>query len=165
MPKLYKDIINAMPKMPELSLYNAIHTRFRLHASDIYIYYANVLGITLLGETMKHTSICLNEELHAKILSTGKPINAIIKEALENYFSGVQIGKDKVKEEYREYLKSEEMAAFFKSEIKEAIKPYIGLLIVNGNSKIPSYGNEISPGILKTFPFCCSGLIMHLGSI
>ena len=36
---------------------------------------------------------------------------------------------------------------------------------VNGNSKIPSYGNEISPGILKTFPFCCSGLIMHLGSI
>jgi len=36
---------------------------------------------------------------------------------------------------------------------------------VNGNPKIPSYGNEISPGILKTFPFCCSGLIMHLGSI
>lgn len=41
-------------------------------------------------------------------------------------------------------------------------EPRVG---VNGNSKIPSYGNEISPGILKTFPFCCSGLIMHLGSI
>ena len=110
-------------------LYNTIHTRFKLHAGEIYIYYANILGITLLGETMKHTSICLDDELHAKILNTGKPINTIIKAALEGYFSGAQIGNDKVKEEFREYLRSEEMAAFFKSELKEAVKPYIGSLI------------------------------------
>lgn len=38
------------------------------------------------------------------------------------------------------------------------------LIIVNGNPKILNYGNEISSGVLKTFAFCGSGLITHLGS-
>ena len=45
-------------------------------------------------------------------------------------------------------------------EQRKAIKTskYLGRLdSVNGKAKIPNYGNEISPGLLKTFPFCGSG--------
>ena len=78
---------------------------------------------------MKHTSICLAEEMHAKILRTGKPTNAVINEALEAYFSDVITNKDRVQEEIKKCLQADDMQAFFKEEVREAIMPYIGNLI------------------------------------
>lgn len=36
---------------------------------------------------MKHTSICLTNEMKAKVAATGRPMNTIVREALESYFS------------------------------------------------------------------------------
>ena len=71
---------------------------------------------------MKHTSICLDEEKIAKIATTGKPMNAVINEAIDNYFSGViSVGEDRIKEEIKSLLFSGEMQAFFKNEVRDAL--------------------------------------------
>ena len=74
---------------------------------------------------MKHTSICLAEEMHSKILSTGRPTNTVINEALESYFSGVKVNKDQFQEEIKKYLNSDNMQAFFRNEVKMALIPAI----------------------------------------
>lgn len=72
---------------------------------------------------MKHTSICLDDAMHAAILNTGKPLNSVINEALKSYFSGVPIEENKIQEAINRYLESEKMQVFFNEAVKETLIP------------------------------------------
>lgn len=84
---------------------------------------------------MKHTSVCLSNEMHKTILNTGKPINSVINAALENYFSGIAIDDNKLKEQIKEYLNSPTMRDFFRGEFKEAMIPVLAEYLPKGLQK------------------------------
>ena len=74
---------------------------------------------------MKHTSVCLSDEMHATILRTGKPVNSVINAALENYFSGIAIDDNKLKEQIKDYLNSPTMRDFLRGEFRDAMLPVL----------------------------------------
>jgi RNase adaptor protein for sRNA GlmZ degradation len=76
----------------------------------------------------KHTSVYLSEDLQAKIEKTGKPLNAVVTEALNSYFSG-SANKDLVQEEVKKYLQSEEMQKFYLREMYKLLVPLLESII------------------------------------
>jgi hypothetical protein len=83
----------------------------------------------------KHTSVYLKEDLKDKIKNTGKPLNAVVTDALEAYFSGSSVNDDRIQEGIKNYLESEKMQAFLRSEINLALAK---ILV----EKIPKYMRE-----------------------
>lgn len=85
--------------------------------------------------TNKYTTVCLTEEKKAKILATGKSVNGFINEAIDNSLAGIiSVSKDQFQEELKKCLSSElsseEMRAYFKSEVRDVL-----LLVLGGYMK------------------------------
>ncbi len=73
---------------------------------------------------MKHTSICLTNEMKAKVAATGRPMNTIVREALESYFSSglpVEPADRKTQENFKRLLASNETRQYFGNCIREEL--------------------------------------------
>lgn len=72
----------------------------------------------------KHTSIYLSEENVERIKKTGNPMNAVIEEALNTYFSG-NVNKSQIQKEVIAYLNSPEMQKYYLAEMYKLLVPLL----------------------------------------